>query len=245
MSASITDTEFVALWNRPDLSARAIAEKLDRTVRAVNKRAQTLNLPPKGVRATKAMKIRAQLVQAAMPAADGVPDPRTPWLADPDIRPVFDLYWSGLKAAQKGEDLVRLRPIQLKLHAMVAAKYPWAVDCLRTLAETSKLLLFAQKVEATMPPAHDPAVLRQEAAKQLMLEIASVMSQEEQRALGDMIKVAADRLALKKGQPLMPTTMPEPPERVDPPFPGQGTVQTSVPAVPAGAPQPKAEKNPW
>lgn len=198
MSASLSDTEFTALWARPELSSLEIAAQLGITQRGANKRAQELNLPPKGLKAGRLQRVSAQLLRTAG-TADGAPgEPLPPWMADPDLRPLFDELWQGLREARTGQDIVRLRALQLRLHTMVALRYPMAVDLLQVLAESAKLVLAAQKVESELPPAHDPAVLRQQAARQMMMELGSVLGPTEQDELGRMLQVAADRLVAQR-----------------------------------------------
>ncbi|MEK7215804.1 MAG: hypothetical protein AAB289_09455, partial [Chloroflexota bacterium] len=79
----------------------------------------------------------------------------------------------------------------------VAAEGNW-VDLRRNAAKLHKLILQARKLESKLPPAHDPVTLRQEAARQLMQELGSVMTPEEQNLLGGMLQVAADRLQAKR-----------------------------------------------
>lgn len=202
MSAPLPDTEFIELWARADLTSLEIAARLGVTQRAANKRAQGLGLPAKGQRAGRIQRASAQLMRAAGAGAEGEALP--PWMLDPDLRPLFDELWQGLREARTAQDVVKLRPLQLRLHSMTALRFPGAIDLLQVLSESAKLILASQKVEADLPPARDEALLRQRAACQLMKELGSVLSYGEQEELGRLIQMAADRLVARDGREARP-----------------------------------------
>ncbi|MFC1678637.1 hypothetical protein ACFL2T_00255 [Elusimicrobiota bacterium] len=213
MSPSYSDEDFIALWHRADLSVVDVAERLGVSPQAANKRARKLGLPKKR-RRTGAMRLRAQLIQTAAPLADGQAVPGAPWLTDPEVAPLCRTYWQTLQDARTAQDLYSLRPLQLRLCAVLAFRYPQAEALYRDLADMAKILLQSQRVEADMPTRSDPVHLRQEAARQMMIELGSVLTREEQETMSRLIRVGAERMARKNGQSLIGARMPVHPENV-------------------------------
>lgn len=207
MAEPISDEAFIELWAQPGLSVAAIAAQLGIGVRAVNKRANGLGLPPKGQRVGRLGRLSGQLMRAVGAAGEEPGEEVPPWMADPELRPLFDELWEGLRMARTAQDLARLRPLQLRIHGMTALRFPWALDLLQVLAEATKLVLTTQKVEAELPAANDPVVLRQQAAQQLMREIGSVLGPDEQDELARMLRVATDRLMARRGWEALPASV--------------------------------------
>lgn len=204
MTEPISDQAFIDLWSQPGLSAAAIAAQLGIGVRAVNKRASGLGLPVKGQRAGRLGRLSGQLIRAMGTGGGEQGEEVPPWMADPELRQLFDELWEGLRTARTAQDLAHLRPLQLRIHAMTALRFPAALDLLQVLAEATKLVLTTQKVEADLPVDRDPVHLRQQAAQQLMRELGSVLNLTEQEELGRMLKVAADRLVARDGREARP-----------------------------------------
>lgn len=207
MADPISDQAFIDLWSQPGLSAAAIAAQLGIGVRAVNKRAAGLGLPPKGQRAGRLGRLSGQLMRAMGTGGGEQSDEVPPWMADPELRPLFDELWEGYRVARTAQDVARLRPLLLRLHGMTAVRFPTALDLLQVLADATKLVLTTQKVEAELPAANDPVVLRQQAARQLMMEIGSVLDHDEQDELARMLKVATDRLMAQRGWEARPAAV--------------------------------------
>lgn len=207
MPDPISDQAFIDLWAQPGLSVAAIAAQLGIGVRAVNKRANSLGLPAKGQRAGRLGRLSGQLMRAMGAGGGERAEVVPPWMADPELRPLFDELWEGLRTARTAQDMARLRPLLLRLHAMTALRFPVALDLLQVLAEATKLVLTTQKVEAELPAASDPVVLRQQAARQLMMEVGSVLNHDEQDELARMLKVAADRLVARDVREARPATV--------------------------------------
>lgn len=194
MTDPISDQAFIDLWSQSCLSVAAIAAQLGIGVRAVNKRAHGLGLPAKGQRVGRLGRLSGQLMRVVGAAGSEQAAEVPPWMADPELRPLFDELWEGLRTARTAQDLARLRPLQLRIHGMTALRFPWALDLLQVLVEATKLVLSTQKIEAELPIDRDPAHLRQQAARQLLMEAASVLNASEQDELGRILRVAAERL---------------------------------------------------
>ena len=128
-------------------------------------------------------------------------------MSDLVVGPVYDRLMSCLRKSESFEDLLGLRTLQVKLAMLLADLYPEAEGFKRDLMEMSKLTLQLARVEAEMPTQPNPIIVRQQAAKQLMRELGSVLSIEEQRVMGEMIQVAATRLAAQNGVSASPESI--------------------------------------
>jgi hypothetical protein len=85
----------------------------------------------------------------------------------------------------------------MRLSVIAASKLPvtsWTG--LTVIIESlHRTILNARRIEADIPRGDtDPIQLRKEAAGQMMREMRSVLSPEEQAALATLVKAAADRL---------------------------------------------------
>lgn len=115
---------------------------------------------------------------------------------DADVAGVLDEIRRLSLETRTTADMAKLQVPILRLLCLLTAKAPhhtyWSL--FGSAQELFRLILCARKVEGDLPPAHNPATLRQEAARQLMQELGSVMSHEEQQVFGRMLNVAADRI---------------------------------------------------
>lgn len=150
---------------------------------------------------------RAQAIEdGKMPVVNGVIlDPRTfkNWnpLTDEEVSKLLAEIGEEARAVTGHSDLSGLQRKLSRLSVIVATKMPvqtW--ETLQSMLEAlSRNILWARKVEADMPPSpHDPILLRQEAGRQMMKELKSVLSAEDQAALAIIMKRGADKLLKAK-----------------------------------------------
>lgn len=154
-------------------------------------------------------------------------------------------------------ELSRLQNKLMRLLTMAMARNPmrsW-VALADASANLFRMILYARRVEADMPTKNDPAVLRQEAGRQMMDEVASVLDKDEQKALGILLQAAAERLAAKRGMPLITHAGDHrPPQEVESPTPEMkmandpntaGAPGTQTTVVTQTNNVPGAAENPW
>ncbi|HWZ29187.1 MAG TPA: hypothetical protein VNX15_11520, partial [Gemmatimonadales bacterium] len=217
--------EFCALWNDAAYSNAQIARRYRCGERTILDWRRDFGLPTRpealktAAKANSILGAAAAVVDAASDAArittamakapvEGqvVGTPRDPDLMDPmkdkEIIDAMNDLRSEARIMSAHSDLTVLQRKLSRLSVLVATKAPlrsWdslqiTIDCL------ARGMLRARQVEAMIPRGeHDPVQLRKEAAGQLMKELQSVMTPEEQAMLARLVKSGADRLMAKGG----------------------------------------------
>ncbi len=208
---------FANQWHDPDLTLDIMARRYKTNPRTIQKWRAEFGLPtrPEALKAqaeadrllgpAQAM-IRGVRDAAAMTIAQGQDRAQTPQVLGPEqFNPLADAEIAQALAEIRAEarmitahsDLRELQRRLMRLSIMIAAKVPirnW--DGLQaTIEGLARSLLQAQRIEAEIPSSGaDPVLLRKEAAAQMMKELKSVLTPDEQRLLADLVKRGADRL---------------------------------------------------
>lgn len=146
-------------------------------------------------------------------ASGGEVVPKRP--TDPlDVPEIAALLAEIRDEARKMTAVSALRPLRRKvskLAALASASTPHNWATLHAMAqEQARALLWAEHCEAKLPDVEaDAQQTRKDAASQLMKELKSVLTPEEQAILARVVKAGADRLiARHNGQPRAPTDLP-------------------------------------
>lgn len=124
-------------------------------------------------------------------------------MKDPEIVEAMNDLRSEARIMTPHSDLTVLQRKLSRFSVLIATKAPLRTwDSLQfTMESLSRALLRARQVEASIPRGEaDPVMLRKEAASQMMRELKSVLTPEEQQVLGRLVKAGADRLMAKGGQ---------------------------------------------
>lgn len=149
-----------------------------------------------GRSAERAVEAAAAAVGAVVP---GILDPKK----DPQICALLTRINEAVPEAGTMADLARVQRLLLKLLTSILDKAPiksW--DSLGSAAaEMYRMLLYARRVEADLPPSHDPVALRQDAARELLQELGAVLTKEEQDQVNGLLREAARRLKAKQAEP--------------------------------------------
>ena len=215
------------------------------------------NFQAKANRIVKAAEDAAEAVAGAIGTPEN-PDVEFNPMADPEVVALVKEIEAEAAKIHSVQELSRLQQKLMRLLTMAMARSP--IKTWTSLADASanlyRMILYARRVEADMPAMQDPAIIRQEAARQLLEEVASVLNSEEQRILGGMLEVAADRLGQKNGVQMIAHEVPadDKDDAIDAPaIPDM----PAPPTVPIGSPKPPQEpvaagsaaaggkKNPW
>lgn len=133
----------------------------------------------------------------------GLPPDRFDPLKDAEIVQALEEIKQEARMMTGHSDLQGLQRKLARLAVIASTKVPvrtW--DGLGAVVEgLSRTILYMRRVEAEVPSsAADPVLLRKEAAAQMMREMKSVLTPQEQQALAGLVKTAADRL-MAKAQP--------------------------------------------
>ena len=144
-------------------------------------------------------------VSAAMDRAAArtgqVMDPKLDPMKDAEIVTLINDMVSEARIMTAHSDLQVLQRKLMRVAVIVNGRAPvqsWAGLAL-VMEGLSRTILYARRVEAEIPSSSaDPVLLRREAAGQLMRELKSVLTPEEQNTLATIVKAGADRL-MKRG----------------------------------------------
>jgi hypothetical protein len=218
--------EFASLWSDAAYSAAQLARRYRTSERTLQEWRKDFKLPPRpealklAAKANSIMGAAAGVVDAANEAArltgmmavapmegqivgnppvnSALGDP----MLDPEIKTAMDDLRSEARIMSAHSDLTVLQRKLSRLAVLVVTKVPhhsWS-SLQFTLESLSRAMLRARQVEASIPRGEvDPVQLRKEAAGQLMKELQSVMTPDEQQALAKLVKAGADRLMAKGG----------------------------------------------
>jgi len=204
--------EFEKLW----LDRTYTLEDIGRLYGGVNKRtvekwATAFRLPPRDMlskgatrTATSVLKETEAVAEAmtrARATAPAFDDPQSNPLADPEIAQALAEIEAEALAISPHSNLTSLQRKLSRLAVLIATKAPirsWP-SLQVSIESLSRAMLHARKVEAELPPTGaDHALLRKEAAAQMMKELKSVLSVDEQAELARLVKVGADRLMARQ-----------------------------------------------
>jgi hypothetical protein len=203
--------EFAALWANPEFTVAQIARTYRAGEQTIRDWRRDFRLPPRPetlARAAKAEAIMGAAMAKADPALNGqvVGTPPDPNLMDPmkdqEIVDALNDLRSEARIMTAHSDLGVLQRKLSRISLLVATKAPlrsWG--SLQTAMDAhSRAVLRARQVEASIPRGDaDPVMLRKEAAGQLMQELKSVLTPEEQSVLARLVKLGADRLVARGG----------------------------------------------
>ena len=206
--------EFVALWNDPEFTVGQIARRYQSSEATVRRWRLEYGLPERNVaiKDSQAAEGIMALLKHQVPGGPAAKDAEvvgTPPnakivgpLEDKEITDLLADIRSEARIMSPHSDLTPIQRKLAKLNVLVATKRPmhsWASisDAADGLA---RALLHTRRVEAEIPRGDaDPIMLRKEAATQMMRELRSVLTPEEQATLATIVKAGADRLIAKGG----------------------------------------------
>jgi hypothetical protein len=203
--------EFVDLWHSPSVTVPQLAERYHCTENTIRAWRDEFGLPsrPKSKAAAleagkiMGMALSGRPVDPALDAAVvGNPNVKAPAgpLDDPEIVALLADITTESRMITTHSDLTPLQRKLAKLNVMATSKAPlqsWASVVSHSDA-MSRAVLNMRRVEAEIPRGDaDPIQLRKEAAGQMMRELRSVLTPEEQQTLATIVKAGADRLIAK------------------------------------------------
>lgn len=199
---------FKALWHDPSETVATLARRYGCGQRSIQIWArQEFGLEPRPLalrRSVAAAREDARMTLAAVTAPLGAPgvgtaEPRVPPgpLEDPEIAAIMADLQEEARRLGPGSDMASINRKLARLSLLLAAKAPaqtWE-SLEERVAALSRATIWMRKVEAELPaPPVDQQQLRREAATQMMKELKSVATAEEERELATLMKRLSDRL---------------------------------------------------
>lgn len=225
--------EFETLWRNLTVPLAAIAKRYQAGERTIQGWRKDFGLPGRdelaraqargeiaastGIRVTTAPP--ETIGSAGYSAATPRPEPSVTGAAPRRPADPLDVPEIAALLAEIGNDarqvtaISDLRPLRrklTKLTALASASAPHNWSSLHTMAqEQSRALLWAETCEAKLPKAQETIrQLRASAAGQLMHELKSALSEEDQQALAVLVKRGADVLMARGRQASVPNDLP-------------------------------------
>lgn len=211
--------EFAQMWYDPAYTIDQIARRYHAGSTTVSRWRAEFGLPDRAIAVDQAKKADNMVdvfktgisslkgIVAATQAQGGpvltptvVDSDRFDPLKDPEIVKALEQIRSEARIMSAHSDLQPLQRLLMRLSVVAATKLPVASwTGLTVIIESlQRTILNARRIEADIPLGqNDPVQLRKEAAGQLMREMRSVLSPDEQAALAKLVKAAADRLMAK------------------------------------------------
>lgn len=207
---------FAAIWGNLDTPVTEIAARYRASERTVQNWRVELSLPPRDQLLAQRRQRPGAAGAAGTLAAPGEPLPADQDrafdpLADAEIAAMLAEVLDEARKIGPASDLTPLNRKLLRLSVLVVAKNPMQTwDGLgERLAALNRAVLSMRRAEAKMPaPKVDQTQLRRDAASQLMRELKSVLSPQEQSELARLVKLGAARLMAGQGLGRPTTTSP-------------------------------------
>ena len=216
---------FIRLWHDPEYTVLALSKRYRVTVSTVAHWRKRFGLQAKSkaealgdsvvnslVETARASKVMAEVAvssaartveaQVLAGTASGARDLYNP-MTDPEIAQIIAEMGRMSREVTPHSDLAAMCRLNLKLLTLATTKLPhnsWSTMILHFEAQLN-MMLRVRKIEAELPEgAGDPGALRREAANEMIAEIKSVLSEDEQKTMAGLIAEAATRLRAKAAQ---------------------------------------------